>query len=359
MPSDPIQAARPSRNARSRLLLACCLMLAPVAAQAFSLEFPLPATALGERRADLTSYRLPTGPFRQDAVPTRMTEGNLDQTAWRLDAAGRTTLELFAPLRDQIAAAGWDTLFECETEACGGFDFRYGIDVLPEPEMHVDLGDYRFLSARRDGLRGQEFLSLLVSRSADQGFVQMTLVGAEATPDLSASTKSPPEPPGMEDSVAPDVAAALAAQTPTATLPVADVTDPPPPEAMLGEGLAAALSAGRPYALDDLVFASGVARLSRGEYPSLARLAEWMQANPAAKITLVGHTDSLGGVAANTALSKKRAEAIRGELVTRFGLDPARISAEGVGPQAPRAANDTTEGRRKNRRVEVVPVLSP
>ena len=371
MRSDLIRAAqepRPDRPRFARLrpnplrtislpaILGLCVVLLPLSAQAFSLEFPIPATPLGERRADLTSYRLPTGPFQQDGVPARLTEGNLDQTAWRLDAAGKSTLELLVPLRAQIAAAGWETLFACETQACGGFDFRYAIDVLPEPEMHVDLGDYRFLAARRDGPRGEEFLSLLVSRSADQGFVQMTLVGAEATPDLSASTKSP------EDPLDGDVAA-IAAQTGTQTVPLADLQAPDTAALQAEqvaangvdpESLGAVLSAGLPYALDDLVFASGVARLSRGEYPSLGALAAWLQANPQATVTLVGHTDSRGGRAANTALSKKRAEAIRAELAARFGVDPARIAAKGAGPEFPRADNDTAEGREKNRWVEVV-----
>lgn len=348
MRTVPSRPAPTPRKDRLRLALVLCAalapaVLAPAVVQGFTLEFPVPATALGERRADLTSYRLPTGPFRQDAVPTLLTEGNLDQTAWRLDAAGKTTLEILAPLRGQIVAAGWEVLFECETEACGGFDFRYGIDVLPEPEMHVDLGDYRFLAARREGAGGEEFLSLLVSRSADQGFVQMTLVGAEAAPDLSASTKS------AEETVDADVAAALAAQAaPEPVQPVQQTGAVP-------QTLDAALAAGLPFALDDLVFASGVARLSKGDYPSLGALAAWMKANPDATVALVGHTDSLGGLKENTALSKKRAEAIRGELAERFGIDPARISAEGAGPAEPRASNDTPEGRKKNRRVEVVP----
>lgn len=341
MRTDPNPIAHALRHSRFWLGLAFCAALVPVPVLGFSLDFPLPATALGERRADLTSYRLPTGPFRQDGVPTRLTEGNLDQTAWRLEAEGKTTLEILAPLRAQIAKAGWQTVFECETEACGGFDFRYGIDVLPEPEMHVDLGDYRFLAASRAGKRGEEFLSLLVSRSADQGFVQMTLVGAEAEPDVSTSTKSPEEP------VEADVAAAIAAQEPLVQAAPEAVAAP--------DTLAAALDAGQAFALDDLVFASGVARLSAGDYPSLGVLAGWLQANPDATVRLVGHTDSSGGRAENTALSKKRAEAIRGELVARFGIDPERITAEGIGPDAPRASNDTEAGRKKNRRVEVVP----
>lgn len=354
MPESPFPVAQGQRKARMGLALGfgvgLCAGLTPVGVQAFSLEFPVPATALGERRADLTSYRLPTGPFRQDAVPTQLTEGNLDQTAWRLDAAGKSTLQILAPLRDQIAAAGWATLFECETEACGGFDFRYGIDVLPEPEMHVDLGDFRFIAARRDGTRGEEFLSLLVSRSADQGFVQMTLVGAEATPDLSASTKSPEADPEVADALPEDVAAAIAAQMPpTQSLPdAAQPAEQPPAD------LVAALDAGQPFALEDLVFPSGMARLGAGDFPSLGVLAEWMAAHPQASVALVGHTDTSGSLEANTALSKKRAEAIREVLIARFGIEPSRITAQGVGPLSPRASDDTAEGRKKNRRVEVV-----
>lgn len=337
----PISAMRANgRGLSLRAALALAVTLAsPVTALAFTPQFPAPATAQGERRADLTSYRLPTGPFRGDAIPAKLTEGSFRQTAWRLDWAGHSTLELLAPLRDQIAAAGWTTLYECETAACGGFDFRYGIDVLPEPEMHVDLGDFRYLAASRKGPKGMEYLSLLISRSAEQGFVQLTLVGGEAPPDLTASTKSP----DIETGTIPTGSDLLAASAaPTAALP----DDAP---------LAARLSAGQAAVLEDLAFGSGMARLKQGDYPSLRALADWLAANPTAAITLVGHTDASGSVTANTALSQKRAASIRELLIASYGIAPDRITAEGVGPADPRADNATEAGRLKNRRVEVVP----
>nr|WP_241741229.1 OmpA family protein [Gemmobacter straminiformis] len=98
-----------------------------------------------------------------------------------------------------------------------------------------------------------------------------------------------------------------------------------------------------------------MAALSSGDYASLRELADWLAANPEARVTLVGHTDASGSVEANTALSQKRADAVREVLVASYGIAPDRIAAKGLGPAAPRASNDTPEGRLKNRRVEVLP----
>ena len=96
------------------------------------------------------------------------------------------------------------------------------------------------------------------------------------------------------------------------------------------------------------------ATLNEGDYASLAAVAAWLQANPDGTIALVGHTDASGSLAANTALSERRAEAVAEVLVETYGADRNRIAAEGVGFLAPRATNQTEEGRQKNRRVEVI-----
>lgn len=320
----------PSRRHRRAALPALLLAVLPLAgmAQALDLRFPAPATASGERREALTSYNVPTGPWRAGTIPTVAAEGAFDQTAWKVPSRDLTTLQILAPLRDQIAALGFQTVFECETTACGGFDFRYGTDLLPEPQMHVDLGDFRFLAARRDGVQGPDWLTLMVSRSADTGFVQLTTIGAApiGAPDLTVSTKSPFDP----------------GTTATAAIPA-------PPQA---SPLIAALTAGQAVALDDLVFPSGQATLASGETATLRTLADWLADNPAATVELVGHTDASGSRDANIALSLARADATRAALVA-LGADPARLATRGAGPAEPRASNDTPEGRAQNRRVEV------
>ena len=65
-----------------------------------------------------------------------------------------------------------------------------------------------------------------------------------------------------------------------------------------------------------------------------------------------GYTDSSGGEDANLRLSEKRAQRVKAYLVEN-GIDENRLEAKGFGEANPIADNDTAEGRRKNRRVEL------
>jgi OOP family OmpA-OmpF porin len=71
-----------------------------------------------------------------------------------------------------------------------------------------------------------------------------------------------------------------------------------------------------------------------------------------ATIEVAGHTDSVGGDEFNQRLSEARAQAVKDYLVQR-GVEASRISVVGYGELQPRATNDTIEGRRLNRRVEI------
>ncbi len=296
--------------------------------QAITLDLPGPSTTAADRSERLTSYDLPIGPHDGSRMATRVFEGPLSQVAYRIAQPGLTTLELLAPLRQQLVREGFAPVFECETATCGGFDFRFATSVLPEPDMHVDLGDFRFFAAAR----GTEAVSLFVSRSAAAGFVQMTHVGGTAGPQavLTTSTKAP------------------AAPTPSAS------TDAAPRPATTAGTLGAQLLAGGAVALDDLVFASGTADLAAGSYDSLKDLAQWLAENPKLRVALVGHTDASGGLAGNIALSKRRAESVRQNLIQTQGVRADQIEAQGVGYLSPRASNLTDAGRDKNRRVEVI-----
>jgi OOP family OmpA-OmpF porin len=70
-----------------------------------------------------------------------------------------------------------------------------------------------------------------------------------------------------------------------------------------------------------------------------------------ARVEVQGHTDNVGDAERNTALSERRAEAVRRWLLDH-GVDAARITAHGIGPAQPIESNSTEAGRSRNRRVE-------
>lgn len=69
------------------------------------------------------------------------------------------------------------------------------------------------------------------------------------------------------------------------------------------------------------------------------------------QLSVIGHTDNSGDRQLNLTLSQARADAVKGYLVDK-GLDPAMLTTSGVGPDQPVAANDSADGRAKNRRIE-------
>lgn len=68
-------------------------------------------------------------------------------------------------------------------------------------------------------------------------------------------------------------------------------------------------------------------------------------------IQLIGHTDAMGSRQANILLSLARADAVKQYLVAK-GIPADSLVAVGAGPDHPVAANDTADGRAKNRRIE-------
>jgi len=108
------------------------------------------------------------------------------------------------------------------------------------------------------------------------------------------------------------------------------------------------------YVLSDLAFETGSAQLGDAVFPSLQKLADYLVANPERTVALVGHTDSVGSLDGNIALSKRRAGSVLERLVTTYNIPRRQLEAEGMGYLAPVSTNLTEEGRTLNRRVEVI-----
>ncbi len=87
----------------------------------------------------------------------------------------------------------------------------------------------------------------------------------------------------------------------------------------------------------------------------IQRLARYLQKNRTPpQVLLAGFTDDIGSASANLELARKRADAVRRELVALGAQRYARdVQVDGFGKVLPVACNDTELGRQKNRRVEV------
>lgn len=81
-------------------------------------------------------------------------------------------------------------------------------------------------------------------------------------------------------------------------------------------------------------------------------LRAYLAQNEEAKIIITGHTDDRGDERMNTRLSRKRAEFVRDYLIFQ-GFSNHQIICKGDGPNNPITSNDTADGRRVNRRVEI------
>ncbi|PRY80010.1 OmpA family protein [Marivita geojedonensis] len=296
------------------LCLAGCLAAGPAAA--LELALPSGARETVSRETPAGAYDLPIAAWSSETgVPVASLDGEVLRKAWRMSGAGITTGQVLGRLREQLLENGFDIIFECAARSCGGFDFRFGIEVLRAPNMYVDLSDYRFLSAKSSD--ATQALSLLVSRDGDTVFVQLIEVGPPGRPAVTVS------------------------QAPSVSVP-----------ADAGDVIARLEQVGH-VVLADLEFASGSASLGDGPVQSLDAVVSYLTENPTRRITFVGHTDATGSLEANVALSRRRAEAAM-SYVTSRGVASSQVAADGVGFLSPRATNLTAEGREANRRVEAV-----
>jgi OOP family OmpA-OmpF porin len=280
------------------------------------------STAHSDRPFD--RYALPVGPYAPGAANVREVEGRVIWSGFRLDAPDISSAEVMAGYRSRLAALGFQPIFDCTTAACGGFDFRFAVQLLPAPAMLIDTADFAQFSASRATADGTEtFVSVLVSRLLGAVHIQ-TVVVAPGEPGKTIAAAPPPNLSDQPVILAQDEKFLLDRLTEFGHVPV-----------------------------NGLVFSTGGAALSEGSAPALQILAGFLSHNPKLSVVIVGHSDNQGSLEANIALSKRRAEAVRTALITR-GVAAERLEAHGVGYLAPVSTNLTEAGRTLNRRVELV-----
>ena len=101
------------------------------------------------------------------------------------------------------------------------------------------------------------------------------------------------------------------------------------------------------------LFAKGSSNLNENLLSELKKLVSVLKRHPEYKVSIEGHTDSIGDNNTNLELSKKRANNFLKYLVQQ-GISEQRLTSVGYGEEKPIATNMNEAGRRQNRRIEVV-----
>lgn len=207
------------------------------------------------------------------------------------------------------------------------FNYKNGNDHDEHPEFNIGGGTrYYFtdrLSARgdvrlvKDDIGSQNFTDVVVSLGLSYAFPLLGGEPAAATPAPVAVAPAP-------------VAAPEPAPAPAPT--------PKPPKAVESIDL-------------HLTFANGSDKIQPQFESHIEEVADFLKKYPGTTAEIEGHTDNTGNAAYNHDLSKRRAEAVKDELINKYGIDASRLTAVGYGPDRPIADNKTPAGRQQNRRV--------
>lgn len=102
----------------------------------------------------------------------------------------------------------------------------------------------------------------------------------------------------------------------------------------------------------NITFATGSSTIVTGFYPVLEDVAKVLNRYDKTRLSIEGHTDSVGDASYNTQLSMQRANSVASYL-QGTNVNANRLQTLGMGESQPIANNDSEQGRRQNRRVEL------
>ena len=121
------------------------------------------------------------------------------------------------------------------------------------------------------------------------------------------------------------------------------------PDALLGD-----IATTGHAAVYGIYFDHDSADIKQESEPSLQAIADMLKTNSSLKLYVVGHTDMTGKFEYNVGLSLRRADAVVQALVNEYGIAAERLAGKGAGPLCPVGSNKNDNGRKLNRRVELV-----
>lgn len=282
------------------------------------------STIIHYESLNFESLLIPTGKLAHDAKlhfpKATEPEGEVNRIRYKAPA-GRTSLEVFRNYEAALKAAGFQQLYSCVKEACGAGDTfaqtLYGVGAQP---LTLNQKTQAFLSAKLAHAAGTTFVRLFAVENHSWASEAKTAEGQTVVQLDIVDTKA------MEGGM---------------------VT-------VDANAMRKALQETGRVALYGIYFDSGKAAVKPESQEAVAEIAKLLAANASMRLLVVGHTDTDGSFATNRELSQKRAAAVVQQLVGSHGIAQSRLTPVGVGFAAPVATNRNSEGKAKNRRVELV-----
>jgi outer membrane protein OmpA-like peptidoglycan-associated protein len=285
------------------------------------------STIIDYHEKNFEGVDVPTGPVitkdgKYQWKGSERAEGQYTRIRYR-GPAGRNALEVFRNFQAALTKAGLKTLYTCDLAACDNLSF------------------HKFTAADGvvSGNRAQEHFVAAKGSSGD-GTVYVQVYVTE-------NHNWPPEGQPAGRRVDKGLAVIQLEVSEVKSMDAGLVT------VDAGAMKKTIVETGR-VALYGLFFDTGKADIRPESRPALDEIAKLMKGDPALRLLVVGHTDTVGSQQGNQDLSLRRAQAVIDALVKGHGIDAKRLQAAGVGFASPVATNRTEQGRAKNRRVELV-----
>ncbi|MEO7106688.1 MAG: DUF4892 domain-containing protein [Rhodoferax sp.] len=254
-----------------------------------------------------------------------------------LTPVGKSALEVVRNYQQDLKAAGYKPTFECAGEACGSAEWirqGYFISTLVSGAYWSNIGD-NSPAACGGGANVGDFRYALLDNPATGS----TVAVAAWRPGILSAYCDEPEYQKRTSIVVVKMDAKAREQA---------------METLSASEMGKSLDSSGKVAVYGILFDTNKADIKPDSRASLDQIGALLKQQTSLKLHVVGHTDNVGTLPANMELSKRRAEAVVGTLVSSYGIARDRLTGNGVASLAPVASNRDEAGRAKNRRVELV-----
>lgn len=270
---------------------------------------------------DYDEYRFATGPMKDKKIPTEVIEGKYTTIVYTLPDK-LSTFQVFKNYQEAFKKAGVKQVLSCDQSSCGEYMPLKFMEIQGGGQGRTDryrginmyttnLGsDYRFWTGILERNNKKFYFTFMVSKTSYAHTAFLDIV-----------------------------------ETKKMELGLVKLDLNSMDESMKAKGR---------VVLSGLFFDTDKATLQPKSRESMDVIASYLKKYPNKKFYVVGHTDSVGTYDHNLQLSRQRAAAVVQVLHKDYGIPLNRLTAVGVGPVSPMADNENEEGRRQNRRVELV-----